>query len=51
MLINTAAYAAPSNEELFQMILDLKKEVADSKSRETELKSKGSYRIGAFFYA
>ncbi len=38
-LINTATYAAPSNEELFKMIMDLKKEVADSKNRESDLKT------------
>lgn len=39
MLINTTSYATPSNDELFQMILDLKKEVAESKNKEIELKS------------
>ena len=39
MLFNTATFAAPSNEELFQMILALKKEVADAKHKEIELQT------------
>jgi hypothetical protein len=39
MLLNTATYAAPSNEELFQMILALKKEVANAKYKEIELQT------------
>ena len=46
MLVNTGVYAAPTNEQLYQMLLDmkteqanLKKEVAESKIRESDLKA------------
>jgi hypothetical protein len=37
MLISTSLYAAPTNEQLYQMILDLKKEASESKAREKDL--------------
>ena len=37
LLVNTVSYAAPSNEQLYEMLLGLKKEIADSKARETDL--------------
>lgn len=45
-LVNTGVYAAPTNEQLYQMLLEmkteqesLKKEVAESKIRESDLKA------------
>ena len=37
MFVSVNIYAAPSNEQLYQMILDLKKEVLESKTRENDL--------------
>ena len=37
MFIGTIAYAAPSNEQLYQMIVGLKNEIADSKAKASEL--------------
>ena len=37
MFVSVDIYAAPSNEQLYQMILDLKKEVLESKTRENDL--------------
>ena len=37
LLITPCAHAAPTNEQLYLMILDLKKEVLESKTREKDL--------------
>jgi Legionella pneumophila major outer membrane protein precursor len=50
MFINTDIYAAPTNEQLYLMILDLKKEVSESKTREKDLHAnldKANAELGA----
>ena len=50
MYISTDIYAAPTNEQLYLMILDLKKEVSESKTREKDLHAnldKANAELGA----
>lgn len=50
MFISADIYAAPTNEQLYLMILDLKKEVSESKTREKDLHAnldKANAELGA----